>query len=144
MSVEQGLQRAQFAHLIPHASDMVLIDRVDAWSERFIDCATNSHRSLLNPLRHEGVLSAIHLLEYGAQVMAIHGGLLSGRAMPGYLAAVRAAHFYVETLDEVTSEILIKAKAELNANNGAIYQFSVQDSHDQLLLRARATVINTL
>jgi len=41
-------------------------------------------------------LSAMHLIEYGAQAMAIHRGLLTGKSLQGFLAAVRDANFFIE------------------------------------------------
>ena len=137
------LNQEKFAHLIPHAASMMLIDQVDAWSEQQIYCNTQSHLLSDNPLRLAGSLSAIHLIEYGAQCMAIHGGLLSGKSTPGFLAAVRNAHFYIDSLDSITGPLHIEANAELKIENGAVYLLRITDSHNTLLLDARATVINT-
>ena len=137
------LNQTQFAHLIPHAESMMLIDQVDSWGTHQIHCSTQSHLLSDNPLRLAGSLSVIHLIEYGAQCMAIHGGLLSGKSIPGYLAAVRNAHFYIDSLDTVTGTLHIEANAELQIENGAVYLLRISDSHDTLLLDARATVINT-
>ncbi len=144
MNFEQRLSREQFERLIPHVGMMALIDTVESWTDSQIICRTRTHQNSNHPLRLEGELSAIHLLEYGAQVMAIHGGLLSGKATPGFLAAVRGAHFYIDKLDEVVGELVIRANAELKIQNGAVYQFTITDAHNKLLLDARATVINTL
>lgn len=75
--------------------------------------------------------------------MAIHGGLLSGKSSPGYLAALRGAHFHIDTLNSVTSALHIEASAELKIENGAVYLFRVTDAYNTLLLDARATVIHT-
>ena len=143
MNNNKPLNQADFAHLIPHAKPMLLIDRVHTWSTHQIECSTLSHLLSDNPLRLAGSLSAIHLIEYGAQCMAIHGGLLSGKSSPGYLAAVRGAHFYIDTLDIVTGALHIVANAELKIENGAVYSFRITDNQDSLLLDARATVIHT-
>ena len=137
------LYRAEFAHLVPHAGSMVLIDQVDSWSNKKIHCTTQSHLASDNPLLLDNCLSAMHLIEYGAQSMAIHGGLLSGKSSPGFLAAVRGAHFHVDNLDTITSSLHIVARAELKIENGAVYSFHITDDQDTLLLDARATVIHT-
>ena len=137
------INQTEFAHLIPHAESMLLIDQVDAWTANQIHCSTQSHLLSDNPLRLAGSLSAIHLIEYGAQCMAIHGGLLSGKSTPGFLAAVRSAHFYIDTLDTITGSLYIEANTELKIENGAVYLLRITDSHNTLLLDARATVINT-
>jgi len=143
MMNSKTLNQTQFAHLIPHAGSMVLIDQVDSWSDKQINCTTQSHLACDNPLRLNNSLSAIHLIEYGAQSMAIHGGLLSGKSSPGFLAAVRGAHFHIDRLDSITSSLHIEASAELKIENGAVYTFRITDSHNTLLLDARATVIHT-
>ncbi len=137
------LNQTEFAHLIPHAGSMLLIEQVDLWSDKQICCSTQSHLASDNPLRLNNSLSAMHLIEYGAQSMAIHGGLLSGRSSPGFLAAVRGAHFHIDNLDHITGTLYIVASAELKIENGAVYSFRITDSHDTLLLDARATVIHT-
>jgi len=137
------LNQAQFAHLIPHTGTMMLIDQVASWSTHQIQCISHSHLDSSNPLRLNGHLSAMHLIEYGAQSMAIHGGLLSGKSSPGFLAAVRGAHFYIESLDTLTGALHIEANAELKIENGAVYSFRITDSQATLLLDARATVIHT-
>ena len=144
MIVDRRLTKAQFQPLIPHVGVMNLIDMVESWADNRIVCRTRSHLQTEHPLRLNGQLSAIHLLEYGAQAMAIHGGLLHGKALPGYLAAVRGAQFYIENLDDVAGDLIIKANAELKIQNGAVYRFTIMDSADLLLVEARATVINTL
>lgn len=137
------LNQQDFAHLIPHAGSMILIDQVDAWSNKQINCSTRSHLAADNPLRLNNSLSAMHLIEYGAQSMAIHGGLLSGKSSPGFLAAIRGAHFHIDTLDKLSGSLHIEARAELKIENGAVYSFRITDHQGNLLLDARATVIHT-
>ena len=142
MMDNKTLTQAQFSHLIPHAGSMMLIDQVDSWNNKQINCITRSHLASDNPLRLNNSLSIMHLIEYGAQTMAIHGGLLSGKSSPGFLAAVRGAHFHIVTLDSITSSLHIEACAELKIENGAVYSFRITDAQDTLLLDARATVIH--
>lgn len=141
MIVNKALNQHQFAHLIPHAGSMILIDTVDFWTHKQIVCRTRSHQNPANPLRLHGQLSAMHLIEYGAQTTAIHGGLLSGKSSPGFLAAARGAHFYIDSLDNITDELIITATAELKIQNGAVYDLHITDSHNKLLFDARATVV---
>jgi predicted hotdog family 3-hydroxylacyl-ACP dehydratase len=136
-----SLYQHQFASLIPHAGSMVLIDAVDSWTAKQIICRTRSHKNPDNPLRLHGRLSAIHLIEYGAQTTAIHGGILSGKSAPGFLAAARGVHFYIDNLDDIAGEIIITASAELKIQNGAVYSLTINDTHNKLLFDARATVV---
>lgn len=137
-----NLTKTTIAQLLPHAGDMLLIDRVDAWDERRIRCRSDSHRKPDHPLRLEGQLSALHLIEYGAQAMGIHGGLLQGEARPGYLAAIRNARFMIDHLDAIDGSLYIEALALGQSEQGAIYEFDIRDAQGRLLLNARATVIH--
>ncbi|NOT85929.1 MAG: hypothetical protein HOP02_14365 [Methylococcaceae bacterium] len=141
MITNKRLNKDQFAHLIPHVGSMSLIDFVDCWGDQQIICRSSTHKDPANPLRFNGTLSAIHLIEYGAQSMAIHGGLLSGKSSPGFLAAARNVHLYTDHLNDVNGELIITADAALKIHNSAVYDFTIMDSDQHLLLEARATVI---
>jgi len=119
---------------------MCLIDEVIFWDNNNIQCQTRSHLNAQNPLRHDKLLSAIHLLEYGAQAMAIHGGLLHDTATPGFLAAIRQARLFIETLDTIDSPLTINATALTRSRSGVIYEFDITVGA-QHLIQARATVI---
>src|SRR5574337_1598768 len=71
------LPKNDWAALIPHAGTMCLLDAVCSWDERRIHAISTSHARADNPLRGEYGLHAVHLAEYGAQAMALHGGLLA-------------------------------------------------------------------
>ncbi len=142
MNLNQTLSQATFKNLMPHSELMLLIDRVESWTQEQIITRSCSHQNPDNPLRLAGVLSSLHLIEYGAQTMAIHCGLLTGKAPLGFLAAVKEASFYINSLDDVKSELIIKATSQLQSPKGAVYQFSVNDGDNQLLLTAQATVIH--
>jgi predicted hotdog family 3-hydroxylacyl-ACP dehydratase len=128
--------------IIPHSGKMCLIEQVDWWDIDNISCSTNSHRDAQNPLRLNDELSAIHLLEYGAQAVAIHGGLLSKIKIPGFLAAIRNTKLHIARIDTFDCEIVIKAKAEIKTENGAVYEFVIFAA-GEILIEARATVINS-
>jgi len=136
------LSQAQFAGLISHSGAMLLIDEVISWNEEKIITRCQSHRKTDNPLRLAGQLSALHLIEYGAQTMAVHCGLLTGQARPGFLAAVRSAHFYRDDLTSLQTDLIIQATAQLQLANGAVYHLIIADTENTLLLDAWATVIH--
>ena len=142
MNSNKILQKNDFSTLVPHAGSMLLIDEVLNYSQETIVTRCVSHQNPDHPLRLNGKLSALHLIEYGAQTMAVHCGLLSGQAHSGFLAAVRAAHFYVEELEAVQNALIIHATAEAQLEKGAVYHFFIRDSQDNLLLEARATVVH--
>src|SRR5437667_8637797 len=110
---QDSINKAEIRTLIPHSGMMCLLDEVTQWDDRSITCVTNTHRDPANPLRRNGRLSAVHAFEYGAQAIAVHGGLrarLAGEtAPPGYLAALRDARLHVAQLDDITSPLEIYA-----------------------------------
>ena len=138
-----NVKSTEITQLLPHSGDMLLIDRVDAWDEHTIRCSSASHRKATNPLRFHGRLSALNLIEYGAQAMGIHGGLLKGGPQPGYLAAIRNACFNVDNLDDIEGSLQIEATALGKSEHGVIYELNIRDAQGHLLLNARATVIHT-
>ncbi|MDH5368792.1 MAG: phosphotransferase, partial [Gammaproteobacteria bacterium] len=87
------IKHDELCSLIPHSFDMCLLERVDFWDKDKIVCYSNSHLSDTNPLRRKENLSSVHLLEYAAQAMAVHGGLHDReqgvQMTEGYLAALR-------------------------------------------------------
>src|SRR5438132_11370302 len=107
------ITKTEIENLIPHSGLMCLLDEVTQWDEKSIVSITNTHRDAANPLRREGRLSAVHAFEYGAQAAAVHGGLrareMGETAPPGYLAALRDAHLYVQRLDDIDSSLEIFA-----------------------------------
>lgn len=137
-----SLSRAQFEPLIPHSGRMCLIDSVEFWDDRSIYCLSGTHRDPGNPLRMNGALSSIHLLEYGAQAMAIHGGLLNSAATRGMLAALRDVRLYVDTAETLGAQIRITAIAAATSDHAAVYRFEVAELDGSRLVEARATVIN--
>ena len=113
------------ADLIPHAGRMCLLERVVAHATQSIQCATRTQTDPDHPLRRDGRLSALHLVEYAAQAMAAHGALLSGGAQRGMLASVREVRLYVERIDNINSELTVDATRLLAQSNGSLYDFSV-------------------
>ncbi len=108
---------------------MCLLESVESWDENGIVCSTTTHRSLNHPLQRNGSLAAIHLCEYGAQAMAVHGGLMAqadGKiAKPGLLIALRDVKLSAASVDS-SIEILRVVAKRLSANDTAWqYEFSV-------------------
>ena len=54
---------------------MCLLERIVEWDDERIVLESDTHRSPSNPLRQDNRLRAVHLCEYGAQAMAVHGAL---------------------------------------------------------------------
>src|SRR5215472_13155556 len=98
------LAKTDWAHLIPHQGAMCLLDAVLAWDDDGIHASTDSHSRADHPLRGEHGLHAVHLAEYGAQAMAVHGALLARRQgeaapRPGRLVSLRDVALAVEYVD---------------------------------------------
>lgn len=131
--------------LIPHAQRMCLLDAIAFWNADEIRCTTLSHRDPLNPLRSGERLSALHLCEYGAQAMALHGGLLArlehgGRAAPAMLASLRQVELAVERVDDIEEALTVSARLRVGGPDGWLYEFDV-GAGDRVLARGRVSVI---
>ena len=136
--------REEIAALIPHQGTMCLLDRVIEWDKDHIVLATATHRALDNPLRSNGHLRAVHLCEYGAQAMAVHGGLSAkadGRvAQPGFLVSLRDVKLHVDFVDQLSGEVQVSAKRLLESAESWQYSFDVQhDGH--VLATGRAAIV---
>lgn len=131
--------------LVPHAGAMCLLERVTDWDDASIACSTMTHRDANHPLRRDDALAAIHLIEYGAQACAIHGGLLSRAAgeksaKPGMLTALRECKLHVERIDEIEVPLTIAAKKIAASGAGSMYQFEVR-AGERLLAEGRISVM---
>ncbi len=124
------LAKGEWQDLIPHRGAMALLDCVVEWDGTRIHAIATSHRDNANPLRDGSILRAVHLCEYGAQAMAIHGGLLARRAgtvaAPGFLVSLRAIHLNVARLDDLAGELHVHAE-KLSADDASLlYSFRVE------------------
>lgn len=129
-----------------HTGSMVLWQTVEHWDARGIRCRTETHRSAAHPLQRHGQLSAIHLAEYGAQLMALHGALLAqqhggARLQPGVLASLRDFSMQRSRIDDVDALLLGTARVLVSNGGGSIYEFDI-DAAGQRLASGRVSVIN--
>jgi predicted hotdog family 3-hydroxylacyl-ACP dehydratase len=136
--------REQILSMIPHQGGMCLWDRVLHWDAGSVQLQAGNHRDPEHPLRHNGQLGAIHLCEYGAQAMAVHGGLRArdhgGRAAPGVLVALRDVQLHVSRIDQLPG--LIQAHAQVLVEAEASQQYGFRILHEgQLLAEGRAAVM---
>ncbi len=132
------------AALVPHAGSMCLLDEVVSWNEARVICRSASHRRPDHPLRRDGFLPAIHLLEYAAQATAVHGGLVAGAggaAAPAkLLAAAREFHLQVTSLDDIQADLHIDAERLLVMGDSALYRFHVS-ADGRELATGRLTIL---
>jgi predicted hotdog family 3-hydroxylacyl-ACP dehydratase len=133
--------------LLPHSGRMRLIDRIVSFDEYRIVCESDSHRVANHPLSFDGALPAACGLEYGAQVMAIHGSLLEAsvrsersRARHGYLVAASDLRWTIERLDLCEAPLVIEAASEFRSQQQVAYRFEVQ-VQGRCVLSGRAMVL---
>lgn len=123
---------------------MCLLDGVLEWDDRLIICVSNTHRDPNNPLLRNGQLSAVHAFEYGAQAVAVHGGLQARAAgetaPPGYLAALRDARLHVTRLDNIESPLEIRARHLFGDTVNVVYECSVS-AGNVLVAEGRITIV---
>ena len=121
------LDHQQIRKLLPHNGAMCLIDSVQRWDRRSIECWAFSHRLADNPLRHRNVLPSHAAIEYGAQAAGIHGGLADhgGVARRGYLAVLSSIEWQLATLDGCPAPLRIFAERQVTGVIGTMYRFSV-------------------
>ena len=138
------IERDELCLLIPHGNRMCLLDEVLFWNEETIICGTLTHVDPDNPLRTSSGLSSLHAIEYGAQAMAIHGGLIArdmGKALQtAYLAGLRQVTLSVDWLNDYNMSLTVEAKRLFSIGDSLIYEFYVK-ADDDLLVQGRITVI---
>jgi predicted hotdog family 3-hydroxylacyl-ACP dehydratase len=118
--------REEILSLIPHQGAMCLWDEVVSWDAASIR------------------LHAVHLCEYGAQAMAVHGGLRAGSeagsARPGVLVALRGVTLHVERFDDLPGALECEAQTLAESEDSQQYAFRI--SHDGgLIAEGRAAVM---
>ena len=138
------LTHADIEALVPHKHAMCLWDEVLDWDAQRIHLRATNHRDPDHPLRSDGQLRALHLCEYGAQAMAVHGGLLAreagGMARAGMLVALRDVRLHVSRIDDLPGTL--EGTAELLAADEASQQYAFRIRHgDGVIAEGRATVI---
>ena len=138
-----SLAKEEIARLLPHGPGMCLLDSVESWNDSTISCRTSTHRDPGNPLRFRGRLTIAAGLEYAAQAMGAHVGLLRGlqQGAPrvGLVGSVREVVFSAEHLDDFKGALLVKARRLVEGELGYMYEFTV--AHGALeLIQGRASI----
>lgn len=127
---------------------MCLLDAIVRWDAQHIQLTATTHRSPNNPLRSpDGRLRSLHLCEYGAQAMAVHGGLLARAAgadvKPGMLVALRDFVVHVARIDDLPAALEVQADCLMADTGGSQYRFLI--THDGApLAQGRAAVLHSL
>ena len=138
------VDRAAILAMIPHQGAMCLWDGVDDWDAGRVCLRSGSHRDPHNPLRSAGQLRALHLCEYGAQAMAVHGGLRardSGAPVrPGMLVALRGMQLHVARIDDLAGDLPCGTEVLVEAGDSQQYAFRIE-CDGVLLAEGRAAVM---
>jgi predicted hotdog family 3-hydroxylacyl-ACP dehydratase len=129
--------------LVPHAGRMCLLEHIVSWDDTRVTLATTTHRDPANPLARDGRLRAIHLCEYGAQAMAVHGGLVASargeRARPGLLVSLREVVLGCDFIEDLEGELVVEATRVHGGNDAWQYDFRISHA-GRPLAHGRATV----
>ncbi|NUO74545.1 MAG: phosphotransferase [Lysobacter sp.] len=137
-------RREDIAALIPHQGLMCLWEEVLEWDADSIALRSHGHRDPAHPLRSDGRLRAVHLCEYGAQAMAVHGGLLAQAAgeaaRPGLLVALRGVELHLARIDGLPGAIEARARKLIDAGDSWQYEFALHHQ-GMLLASGRAAVM---
>ena len=138
------LSRSGIEALIPHKGSMCLWDEVVGWDPQRIHLRASNHRDTSHPLRSHDRLHAVHLCEYGAKAMAVHGGLRAREggetARPGLLVALRGVELHCLRIDDLPGAL--ECEAEVLAEGEGSQQYAFRISHaGTLLAEGRAAVM---
>lgn len=136
------MAREDIAALIPHQGGMCLWEHIVEWDEARLVLETSSHRSPDNPLRANGKLRAVHLCEYGAQAMAVHGALQAApqRAPPGMLVALRSVTFARDHVDDLAGALRVEAVCLQTGASSQQYSFEITHL-GEVIAAGRAAVL---
>ena len=130
--------------LVPHKGTMCLWQRVIDHDDHHVRVASDGHRATDHPLRSNGVLKAIHLCEYGAQAMAVHGGLLGrargGAVKAGVLVALRGVQLHVARIDDLAGELVGEAELLMDSDSSQQYGFRILHA-GEVIAEGRAAVM---
>jgi predicted hotdog family 3-hydroxylacyl-ACP dehydratase len=122
---------------------MRLLDAVDHWDASSIRCRTRSHRDPQHPLLHHDRLSAIAGLEYAAQAIGVHAGLLRGDRQTegaiGYVGGVRDVVFQAERLDDIQTDLIVEAMPLFEGGDSYLYEFTIT-ADERAVLSGRASI----
>ena len=144
MTAPQTMDQAGIACRIPHSGTMCLLERLESWDANRIHCTTRTHTRPDNPLRTASGLLSPNLVEYAAQAMALHGGLLApedSEPSAGFLASARNVRLAVERIDEVAGALHVHAERVSGDATQILYEFAVKDGQGRALAEGRAVVV---
>ena len=136
----------RIAALVPHQGSMCLLERIEHWDDAGIRLATTTHADPDNPLATGVGLRALHLCEYGAQAMAVHGGLMTQArnqvVRPGLLVSLRDVALHCDFIHGLPGPLVVEALRLHESAAG--WQYSFRVTHREVLLAAGRATVATL
>jgi predicted hotdog family 3-hydroxylacyl-ACP dehydratase len=131
------LKKEELKRLLPHGETMCLLESVEAWDALSITCRTSTHQDRHNPLRFKGRLTASSGLEYAAQAMGAHVGLVDGGRQTqnriGLIGGVRDVVFAAERLDDLDGWLVVNATRLVEGEQGYLYHFAIMHQEKKLI-----------
>jgi predicted hotdog family 3-hydroxylacyl-ACP dehydratase len=131
------IAKQELSQLLPHGGEMCLLHEVAEWDDQRILCLAINHVDPANPLRFAGQLPALCAVEYAAQAMAVHGGLIAqahrGKPKIGFLGSVRDVCLRVDRLDDLPVPLEIRAVKQLADENHCLYEFQISAAGRELI-----------
>lgn len=128
MNLDSALDR------MPHKGAMRLIERIVSADETQIHCIGIDHSCENYPLRLDGRLFSVALIELGAQAAAAHASLFDIRGNhTGLLIALQNVEVIRHEIRETSGSLEIFASQLHFDANGAIYGFWVSDERGKLV-----------
>jgi predicted hotdog family 3-hydroxylacyl-ACP dehydratase len=134
----------EIAALVPHQGRMCLLERILEWDAERLLAAAVSHRAADHPLATGGRLRGLNLCEYGAQAMAVHGGLVAraagAQAHLGLLVSLREVRLYRTDLQDLAGELEIEVRRLLAGPGSWQYAFEARHAGARLV-SGRAAIL---
>ncbi len=128
MNLDRALDR------MPHKGAMRLIERIVSADEAQIHCIGINHAVGNYPLRLDGRLFSVALVELGAQAAAAHASLFDIKGShTGLLIALQNVEVLRHEVEKNSENLEIFANQLHFDANGAIYGFRVSDEHGDLV-----------
>lgn len=105
---------------------MCLLDEVEGWDATSIRCRSHAHADPENPLRRDGRLPAVCLIELGLQAMALHGALLGDGPQPqGLVTSLSEVELPQAFADGSDESLAVRAELLAAERRGYVYRFEV-------------------
>ena len=128
MSYQDGLNR------MPHQGAMRLIERVVTATDTHIHCVAADHNADDYPLRLNGTLFSVTLVELGAQAAAVHTSLYNiANNHSGLLIGLKKVEFAKHVVGKTSQKLDIYAD-QIHFDVGvALYSFCIRNEEQEIV-----------